>query len=142
MKKVLNKYFFVSLLLFLISYLNIYREDNRESAQRTFAQIEIAFTENKIETIVELIDNTTFISLSNGVVGYFSTDQTVNILKKFLEENKPVQFILSNKKTETRKPFATGSFVYINSGIRKQSKVFVSMYLSGENWIIAQITIN
>ncbi len=141
MKRILKKYiafqFFVIMLI--ATFANI---DLRESAQETFSKIESAFSSNNISSIAELVDNTTFISLSNGVVGYFSSDQTINILKKFLEENKPLQFNLTNKKTETRKPFATGNFIYVNNGIRKQSRVFVSMYLSGENWIISQITIN
>lgn len=141
MKRVLIKYFFLLLFLYLAT-VSCFAQDFRDSAGKTFTKIETAFSENKIEIISEFIDNTTFISLSNGVVGYFSTDQTLNILKKFLDENKPVQFNLSNKKTETRKPFATGNFNYISDGIRKQSRVFVSMYLSNDKWIISQITIN
>lgn len=141
MKKLLNKYCVIVLISIFINP-NKAAIDIRESAQATFTLIETAFSNNNISSISGLIDNTTFISLSNGVAGYFSSDQTINILKNFLDENKPINFNLSNKKTETRKPFATGVFIYVNGGIRKQSRVFVSMYLSDEKWMISQITIN
>ncbi len=116
--------------------------EQAEEAERILLNIKNGLLEGQVSKFTEDLDSKTYLSLSNGVTGYFSTNQASNVLQDFIQENIPYEFEFFSMKTQTFYPFGSASLKYTAKGIRKSSKVFISLKPSGNAWKISQITIN
>ncbi|HMU44133.1 MAG TPA: DUF4783 domain-containing protein [Ignavibacteriaceae bacterium] len=110
--------------------------------KRIFSEIENDFAEGSVSKISNLFNAQTYFSLSNGVSGYYSSNQAFYILQEFFKIHQVISFRFSNIYSDTNYPYATGNYFYEHKGKRESAKVFVALKRIGNNLKITQITIN
>lgn len=142
--RLIKKISFIFVLLALSLSAQGYRItiEQAEEAERILLNIKNGLLEGQVSKFTEDLDSKTYLNLSNGIAGYFSSNQASNVLLDFIKENIPYEFEFYSMKTRTFYPFGSASLKYTNNGIRKSSKVFISPKPSGSAWKISQITIN
>jgi len=122
---------------------DLYAQNSREKdALKVFARFEEGIAEGSVDKFSIFFGTRNYLSLSNGVSGYYSANQSYYVIKDFLSINEPTSFKLTNIVSETSTPFASGILKYNSNGIRKNANVFISLQRMNKNWYISQITIN
>ncbi|MBN1216316.1 MAG: DUF4783 domain-containing protein, partial [Candidatus Lokiarchaeota archaeon] len=106
-----------------------------------FSQLEKGLNNGVVSEFSQYFYNDTYISLANGITGYYTANQSFYILQDFLSLYVPFKFSFSNISTDINSPFATGSFKYDYKGVRSTARVFISLKSFGDKWHITQITI-
>ncbi len=146
MKKI-NKAIFI-FILFLILQLSQqitfaqsakFRSDNPKTV---FAKIEEGITFGEVEKFSGSLSSQTYLSLSNGVTGYYSANQAFYILQDFFNIYKPVSFRFISQNEDAEFPYASGYLRYESKGIRSNAQVYIALKQIGANWKITQVTIN
>ena len=110
--------------------------------KNVFDEIESGISSGKASSISSFLSRQTYLSLSNGVNGYYSSNQAYYILQDFFKIYRVISFKLQSIKTDENVPYATGVYYFDLRGKRGTSRVYVSLSKSGNNWKISQLTIN
>jgi hypothetical protein len=105
-------------------------------------EIEKGIKESDISTLNEYFSSQPYLSLLNGVNGYYSTNQVYYILEEFFENFKVVSFNFENKKFEDNVVYGTGIYYYESKGKRESAYLYVTLNKVGNEWKISQISIN
>lgn len=112
------------------------------AVNKIFSEIETAFSLGNVSTLSEYLGPQTYFSLSNGINGYYSTNQAFYVLEDFFKIYKIVAFKFNNIQSGGNNPYATGEYVFELKGKRETAKVYISLKPAGNSWKITQITIN
>lgn len=110
--------------------------------KNAFDEIEYGISSGRPASISSLLSGQTYLSLSNGVNGYYSANQAFYILEDFFKSYKVISFNLKNIQIDETVPYATGVYYYDFRGKRGSARVYISLTKSGKNWKISQLTIN
>ena len=105
-------------------------------------KIESAISTGNVSALSSYFSSRTYFSLSNGVSGYFSTNQAYYILEDYFKIYHVISFRFNNIQTAEDKPYGIGVYNFEFKGKRDNSKVYVSLKSENDNWKITQITIN
>lgn len=105
-----------------------------------FKKIEEGFNRNDIKIFDELFGKQIYLSLFNGVSGYYTSNQAFYVLKDFINITRPEKFIFI-KIHDGESPYATGEFNFTSAGKRGKAKIYISLSAWGQAWRISQITI-
>jgi len=97
---------------------------------------------SQISDLTDNLSSKTYLSLLNGVSGYYGNNQSYYILKNYLNDFKPVNCAFDNVQVKENTAFASGNIKYLHNGIRGSSIVFITLQKQNEKWVITQITIN
>lgn len=137
------------LILFLVINICVAAENRnndlyqkRESAKDVFSLVKKGLEESNISVFANYLQTKTYISLFNGVSGYFSQDQSYYVLADFLKSITVFDVKFQSIRAGARHPFVSGKLIYFHRGARKKARVFVSLERKKGNWQITQITIN
>ncbi|MCL5030281.1 MAG: DUF4783 domain-containing protein [Bacteroidetes bacterium] len=119
-------------------------EQNRfkESAIALFQKIENGISSGKVSNFSKFFSSQIYLSLSNGVNGYYSSNQAYYVLVEYFKMYQSTSFELGNMQEDESGMSATGSYNYIFKGKREAAQVYVSLKSTGKKWKITQITIN
>lgn len=113
---------------------------NKQLLEKTFANIENGLSAGNVNLLSSHLSSQTYLSLLNGVRGYYSQSQTYYILQDLFKVNKSVTFrytsVVINKN-----PYATGVLTYELRNKKETAQVFLSLEYSGNKWTISQLTI-
>ena len=135
--------FSINLLAQQQNYLNKANTKNQVPAvQNVFMKIESAISTGNVSALSSYFSSRTYFSLSNGVSGYFSTNQAYYILEDYFKIYHVISFRFNNIQTAEDKPYGIGVYNFEFKGKRDNSKVYVSLKSENDNWKITQITIN
>lgn len=107
-----------------------------------FDEIENGLSNGRTASISDYLSAQTYLSLANGVNGYYSSNQAYYILEDFFKFYRVIIFKLQNITTDVNSPYATGTYSFNYRGKKGTARVFVSLTKSGNNWKISQLTIN
>lgn len=107
-----------------------------------FEEIESAIQSGNVEKISRYLGPQTYFSITNGINGYYSSNQAYYVLEDFFKFYKVTKFKLDVIKTESSNPYATGIYHYDVRGKRSSAQVYISLTKTGKNWNISQLTIN
>jgi hypothetical protein len=118
------------------------QEERSKEAMKIFALAEEGLATGSVDKFSSSFSERCYLSLKNGISGYYSSNQAYYVLKDFFSIYQPVSFRLNNTVTETPVPFAWGTFKFISRGIRGISNVFISLQRVENHYCISQITIN
>jgi Domain of unknown function (DUF4783) len=118
------------------------QEEKGNEAMRIFALTEDGLGTGAVDKFSSNFSERCYLSLKNGISGYYSSNQAYYVLKDFLSIYQPVSFRLNNIVAETTMPFASGTFKFISRGIRGTSNIFISLQRFENHYCISQITIN
>ncbi len=151
MLTVLNKILFTLIFSFLIwsvsaqeaKFFNKLDSSQRQNiTKNVFDEIEMGISTGKTSSISRFLSGQTYLSFSNGVNGYYSSNQAYYILEDYFKIYRVISFKLQSIKTEENVPYATGIFYFEHRGKRGAARVYISLNKSGNNWKISQLTIN
>lgn len=118
------------------------QKQQSEMPKTIFGKIEEGIAIGDVDKFSSMLSSRTYLSLSNGVTGYYSSNQAFYILQDFFRINKPVSFRFLSMNEKADNPFATGFFKYESKGVRGNAQVYITLIQIGNNWKISLITIN
>jgi hypothetical protein len=126
---------------------NNFVEKNRHKnqlneTQEIFNEIQNGISEGNVASISGYFCPQTYLSLSNGVSGYYSTNQAYYVLEDYFKVYQITSFRFQNIKNDESTPYATGIYNYEFKGKRDEARVYISLKKSGNHWKISQITFN
>jgi len=113
---------------------------NQKKEIQIFSDIERTFSSGNISLISEYFPSQIYLSLSNGVNGFYSSNQAFYILQDFFLLYQPITFKYT-QRSESESGFATGIFTFENKNKKGTAQVFISVEYSGAKWKISLITI-
>ena len=90
----------------------------------------------------DYLNTPTYLSLSNGISGYYSSNQAFYVLEDFFNIYKVTSFHFQIIQVHDNLPYATGIYKYYFRGKRDSANVYISLKQVGDSWKITQITIN
>lgn len=105
-------------------------------------EIETSIQKNDIKSLAKNFTSQPYISLINGVNGYYSSNQSYYILEDFFNSYKVVSFSFDEKKVEESISYGRGSYYYEKKGKRETAHLYVTLNKAGNKWYITQISIN
>ncbi|KAB2909262.1 MAG: DUF4783 domain-containing protein [Ignavibacteriales bacterium] len=109
--------------------------------ESTFKEIETGIKTANPGKITKYLTENSYLSLPNGVAGYFSSSQSFYILKDFFKSFVPLSFNF-RKRVNAQQPVATGPLVYESKGKRENATVYVELSYEGNTWRIVQFMVN
>lgn len=139
----LYRIFFLPLVFLLVFTTSLKaQEKNLSEAKKIFLRIEEGISSSSIDKFSGYFSPKNYLSLSNGVTGYYSSSQSFYVLEDYLSIFQPISFKLTNISSETGTPFASGILRYNSKGLRGTALVFITLQQINGSWRISQITIN
>ena len=142
-------YILIISLLFSVSFAQTSKLNKEQEVKKVdlqeeviFKEIESAIKEADVKLISKYFGQQTYFSFSNGINGYYSSNQAYYVLEDFFKLYKVISFKFDHIKTDKNSGYATGNYSYDNKGQRSTSQVYISIKKVGSNWIITQFTIN
>lgn len=119
-----------------------YPNRNIQNDSDIFREIENNIQEGNISGLSKYFGQQTYFSFSNGISGYYSSNQAFYVLEDFLKVYKVTSFQFDHIKNDKNNSYATGKYSYDNRGKRSIAQVYISLKKIGNNWNITQLTIN
>jgi len=107
-----------------------------------FKDIEEGIINNDVKKLSKYFSSQPYISLINGVNGYYSSNQAYYILEDFFNTFKVVSFKMEDIKTEGSVSYGKGDYYFEKKGKREAAHLYVTLSKSGSKWYITQISIN
>ena len=107
-----------------------------------FNNLESGILTNDVKKISKYFSPQPYISLINGVNGYYSSNQAYYILEDFFTTYKVVSFKISETKNEESVSYGKGDYYFEKKGKREVAHLYVTLSKSGSKWHITQISIN
>lgn len=105
-------------------------------------EIEKGILKGDVSKIARYFSSQTYLSFSNGINGYYSSNQAYYVLEEFFNLFSVITFNFNYTKSEENISYASGSYFYERRGKRDSAQVYVILNKTGNNWFIAQISIN
>lgn len=107
-----------------------------------FNDIESGIVSNDVKKFSQYFSSQPYISLVNGVNGYYSSNQAYYILEDFFNSFKVVSFKMEETKTEGSVSYGKGDYYFEKKGRREVAHLYITLSKSGNKWYITQISIN
>jgi hypothetical protein len=82
------------------------------------------------------------LNLSNGVSGYYSSNQAYFVIQEFLKTHQVISLKINDIQADEENVYATGTYNFVESGKRESTQLYISLKRSSKKWKITQITIN
>ncbi|QQS34868.1 MAG: DUF4783 domain-containing protein [Ignavibacteriales bacterium] len=119
------------------------RLNNQKSeSQIVFDEIQTGISESNVAALSGYFSPQTYLSLSNGVSGYYSSNQAYYVLEEYFKVYQITSFRFNNIRNDETSPYATGVYSYDLKGKRDTARVYISLKKTGNRWKISQITFN
>jgi hypothetical protein len=107
-----------------------------------FNDIEKGIVSTDVKKFSQYFSPQPYISLVNGVNGYYSSNQAYYIMEDFFNSFKIVSFKMEETKTEGTVSYGKGDYYYEKKGRREVAHLYITLSKSGNKWYITQISIN
>ena len=120
---------------------NLSNKRESQFTNNVLKKIEHGISNGNTSAIAKFLSAQTYLSLLNGVSGYYSSNQAYYVLEEFFKEYQVISFRFDNYKIDKISPYATGTFYYSSKGKRSEAKVYITLTESGKTWKITQISI-
>jgi hypothetical protein len=151
MKK--NILIFFAGIIFLVSNITfaqqnfLYKSSNQNNEQNNLAgsilnRIGMGISSGNVSEISAYLNTQTYLSLANGISGYYSSNQAFYVLEDFFNIYKVTSFNFQSIQANGNMPYATGIYRYYFRGKKDSANVYISLKEIGDTWKITQITIN
>lgn len=107
-----------------------------------FDEIETGILTNDVTSFSHYFTSQPYISLINGVNGYYSSNQAFYIMEDFFNSFKVVSFDFEEIKTEGPVSYGKGTYYFEKKGKREAAHLYLTLSKAGSRWYITQISIN
>jgi hypothetical protein len=118
------------------------RNNQKSESANVFDELSKGITSHDIEAVARYFSPQTYLSLSSGISGYYSSNQAYYVLEDFFKVYRVISFRFDNIQSESNNPYATGEYQFEYRGKRDIAQVYIALKKTGNNWKISQITIN
>ena len=147
-------FLYIIVILFALAFYNPFfsqqnnLQKNLNSANKVktqsiiFNEIEAGILKNEVKSFSQYFSSQPYISLINGVNGYYSSNQAYYILEDFFNSFKVVSFGFEEKKIEESVSYGKGTYYFEKKGKREAAHLYITLSKSGSKWYITQISIN
>ncbi len=116
--------------------------ERQKTVNHVFDRIEVGISSGDVDLLSGFLSSQTYLSLSNGISGYYSSNQAYYVLEDFFRDYKVTGFRFGSIQANNGSPFATGIYKYHFRGMKGNAQVFISLKRSAKKWKITQISIN
>ena len=123
-------------------YKDIENPDNFINARAAFEKIEGSISEGNVESLSDFFSSQMYLSLTNGISGYYSSNQAYYVLEDYFKNYRVIDFKFNNIKNGEDNVYATGLYNFVFNEKRESAQVYVSIKRAGKEWKITQLTIN
>ena len=117
------------------------RKPQQVEVRKLFAQIERGIVGASLTSAKGSFAQQVFVNMSSGESGYFSANQTVSILQRYLSSRTSLSFEFSRFSDVGPTPFATGRLTSLSRGRRESAQIYVSIRFQDSRWVITQFNI-
>ena len=117
------------------------RRPQQAEARKLFGQIEQVIVNASLSSSSVNFAQQVFVNMSSGESGYFSANQTVSILQRYLSGRTSLSFEFSRFNDTGSTPYATGRLTSIARGRRESAQIYVSLRHQDSRWVITQFNI-
>jgi hypothetical protein len=148
----MKKSFYILLSLFCLNFTNSAysqqnfnpnsRTNNQSESYKVFSDVSSGIANQDVESIARYFSSQTYLSLSSGISGYYSSNQAYYVLEDFFKIYRVTAFRFDNIQSDSNNPYATGEYQFEYRGKRDLAQVYIALKKTGKNWKITQITIN
>ncbi len=118
------------------------KNQKQSESHRIFSEISEGIANRDVGSIARYFSSQTYLSLSNGISGYYSSNQAYYVLEDFFKIYRVTAFRFDNIQSDSNNPYATGEYQFEYRGKRDMAQVYIALKKTGKNWKITQITIN
>lgn len=118
------------------------RNPDSEEAFTILKKTETAFQSSNLSTLQTMFAGRVYVSFFTGENGYFSSNQTYFILKKFFENYHVISFTFQTINSESVNPYGVGQYLYLYRGLKNSVQLYLSLHRSDGGWKINQITLS
>ena len=132
----MNKYIYIIIFFLSISVSfsqtsdSTIKSDPKKQAQQEeliFKEIESGIKDGKVSRIAKYFGQQTYFSFSNGINGYYSSNQAFYVLEDFFNLYKVTSFKFDYVKVDKSNSHGTGTYNYDNKGQRSTAQVYISL---------------
>ena len=130
-------------LLFLLLFpaaMRVQYAQTEAEADKILREVEQGIAKGNVEIIEKYLSEQSFISLRNGVSGFYSANQSYYMLQDFFNLHKPHSFV-SKSRVTNKSPYSTGEFVYYYRLKRERAQVYLSLIPYRGGWRLSQLSI-
>lgn len=147
----MKKSFYIVLSLLCLNFINSAfpqnfdakpKDSTQSECRKVFTDISDGIANQDVESIARYFSPQTYLSLSNGISGYYSSNQAYYVLEDFFKIYRVTAFRFNNIQADSNNPYATGEYQFEYRGKRDLAQVYIALKKTGKNWKITQITIN
>lgn len=116
-------------------------QDAEPEAEEILETIEKAIQSGDVRSLSGHFSSRVYLNLPTGEKGYYSSEQSFFIMKRFFQSYAPVSFTFSSSSPDGDSPYGMGTLSYVKVGQRGKMQVFVSLRHVNRQWKISQITV-
>lgn len=116
--------------------------EQHSEVKTVFNNIQNSVAQGDVDQLSGYLSSQTYLSLLNGINGYYSSNQAYYVLEDFFREYHVIDFSFDNVQSEEINVYATGTYKYVLRGKRDTAQVYVSLKHAMKKWKITQLTIN
>ncbi len=135
----------ISNIVFAQNERNISKE-NEVSLLRSFnnalVSIEQGLKMGKVSELSHFVDSQIYLNLSNGIIGYYSSNQAYYVLADFFKSHRMISIDFDNSLADVTNPIAIGNCQYFNNDKQESAQMYISLKFINKKWKLTQITIN
>ncbi|OGU26091.1 MAG: hypothetical protein A2X66_07755 [Ignavibacteria bacterium GWA2_54_16] len=117
------------------------RIPQRADVRRLFETIELGIVRSSLTESSRHFADQVFVNMSSGESGYFSSNQTVSILQRYLSSRTSLSFEFSRFSETGTTPYATGRLSYVSRGRKESAQVYVSLRYQDSHWVVSQFNV-
>lgn len=114
----------------------------QQAAFSIFKKIEEGISSGKVSEISNFFSSQMYLTLSNGVNGYYSSNQAYYVLQGYFKNYRVISCSIENISNEDENVIGTGDYTYLFKGKEGKAQVYISLKKIGKKWKITQLTID
>jgi hypothetical protein len=117
------------------------RTPQRADVRKLFETIERGIVNSSLRESAPHFADQVFVNMSSGESGYFSANQTISILQRYLSSRSSLTFEFSRFSDTGTTPYATGRMSFISRGRKESAQIYVSLRFQDSRWVVSQFNV-
>ena len=117
------------------------KASQRADVRKLFETIEREIVRSSLTESTGQFADQVFVNMSSGESGYFSANQTVSILQRYLSSRTSLSFEFSRFSDAGTTPYATGRLSFVSRGRKESAQVYVSLRFQDSRWVVSQFNV-
>jgi len=110
--------------------------------RQVLKQIEKGFIQNNVKLFADYFNDNCYLSLNNGVSGYYTSSQAYYIFEKYFLNNKIIEYKVNDSSINNNQVIVEVSIKYIVNGITNNGQVLITLKNINNKFLITQFFIS